>query len=117
MNSLEEETSDSINMPKETCLANEFIETAESKNIHVGKDFIFRNWCKYSKMNDLAYFSINSSQQSASIMSNDSTINSNDSFSSNKNINIDIDQSHQSHKEEEDQSAIRLDSETINKIL
>jgi len=117
LNSLEEETSDSINMPKETCLANEFIETAESKNIHVGKDFIFRNWCKYSKMNDLAYFSINSSQQSASIMSNDSTINSNDSFSSDKNINIDIDQSHQSHKEEEDQSAIRLDSETINKIL
>ena len=100
MNSLKEEASDSIVMPKETCLTNEFIETAESKNIYIAKDFIFRTWCKYSKINDLAYFSINNYQESASIMSNDTTINSNDSFSSDNIIN-------QSHKEEEDQSTIR----------
>ena len=98
-------------MPKETCLINESLGTVESRNIHVGKDFVLRDWCTYSKNKNQNYFSIINPHLSASIMSNETKTNSNNSFSSDNNLDNDI--THQSHIENEDQSAIRLHSETI----
>ena len=85
----------------------------ESKNIHVQKDFGFRNWCAFSsKANDLRYFIISDSQQTSITSIGNITLNTNNSSSSDIILNKDNTTSSQIFNQQ-DQSAIRFDSEMM----
>ena len=108
------ETSDNIKTIKQaSCRINKPSEILiESKNIHVEKDFGFRNWCTFStKRNDLRYFVINDSQQSSIISIGNQTINPNDSSSSDIILNTENSTSTEILNSK-DQSAIRYYSIT-----